>query len=235
MLKSVKKKLSRSEAVAERKRLKKHAEDFCVHRHSRKTHPNCFRRGLQNRLRWYDEEGLTLATLDIETTSLKANIGFMLSWVLKYRGGKIVHGIVTREEIFDGTYDKRIVRELLTELENVDVVITYYGTGFDIKFFRTRAMYWKFYFPPYGTIFHFDVFYRARSLLATHRKSLDAVTTFFGIEGKTPIKLATWAEAMYGNKKALAEVLVHNIEDVKITEELFDLLEDFSKWTRRSL
>jgi uncharacterized protein YprB with RNaseH-like and TPR domain len=159
----------------------------------------------------------------------------MLSWCLKYRGGKVVHGIVTKDEIFNGTNDKRIVRELLEELKNVDVVITYYGTGFDVKFLRTRALYWKYLFPAYGSIYHFDVYYRARALLATHRKSLDAVTTFFGIEGKTPILLATWQKAMYGNKAALKEVLVHNVEDVKITEELFDLLEDYSKWTRRSL
>ena len=216
-------------------RLKKHSEEYCIHRHSKKTHPNCFRRGLTQKLRWYDEEGLTLATLDIETSHLKANIGFMLSWCLKYRGGEVIHGIVTKDEIFNGTYDKRIVRELLDELRNVDVVISYYGTGFDIKFIRTRAMYWKYLFPAYGSIYHFDVYYRARALLATHRKSLAAVTAFFGIEGKTPILLATWQEAMYGDKAALAEVLVHNVEDVKITEELFDLLEDYSKWTRRSL
>ncbi len=235
MLKSVKKKLSRSDARAEKKRLQRHSELFCIHRHSKKSHPNCFRRGLTQKLRWYDEEDLTLATLDIETSHLKANIGFMLSWCLKYRGGKIVHGIVTKNEIFNGIYDKRIVKELLKELENVDVVISYYGTGFDIKFLRTRALYWKYLFPAFGSIYHFDVFYRARSLLATHRKSLDAVTTFFGIEGKTPILLATWQKAMYGDKQALAEVLVHNMEDVKITEELFNLLEDYSKWTRRSL
>ncbi len=235
MLKSVEKKLSKSDAKAEKARLKQHSEEYCIHRHSKATHPNCFRRGLTQKLRWYDDEGLTLATVDIETSSLKANIGFMLSWAVKYRGGKVVTDIVTKEELFNHTNDKRIVKSLLEELGKIDVVISYYGTGFDIKFIRTRALFWKFLFPAYGSIYHFDVYYRARALLATHRKSLDAVTTFLGIEGKTPIKLATWTRAMYGDKKALAEVLVHNIEDVKITEELFNLLEDYSKWTRRSL
>jgi uncharacterized protein YprB with RNaseH-like and TPR domain len=221
------------------KRIKKELRDRekvrCIHRHSKSSHPNCFRRGLTAKNRWYEEEGLTLATLDIETSHLKANLGFILSWVLKYRGGKIVENVITRKELYDGTFDKRIVKSLLEELQNVDVIISYYGTGFDIKFFRTRALYWKFLFPAYGSIFHFDVYYRARSLLATHRKSLDAITTFFGIEGKTPIQIATWQKAQYGNNKALKEVLFHNVEDVKITEKLFDLLEDYSKWTRRSL
>jgi uncharacterized protein YprB with RNaseH-like and TPR domain len=234
MLRSVEKTL-KSEGKSVKKALQKREQERCIHRHSKESHPNCFRRGLTAKLRWYEEEGLTLATLDIETSHLKANLGFMLSWCLKYRGGKVVSNIVTKKEIFDGTLDKRIVKSLLDELKNVDVVISYYGTGFDIKFFRSRALYWKYLFPAYGSIFHFDVYYRARALLATHRKSLDAVTTFFGIEGKTPIKLATWQKAMYGDKKALKEVLVHNVEDVKITEELFDLLEDYSKWTRRSL
>ena len=234
MLRSVKNTL-KVEGKGIKKALKDREKERCIHRHSKSSHPNCFRRGLTTKIRWYEEEGLTLATFDIETSHLKANLGFIMSWSLKYRGGKIVSDIVTRKELFDGTFDKRIVRSLLNELQNVDIIISYYGTGFDVKFLRTRALYWKFLFPAYGSIFHFDVYYRARALLATHRKSLDAVTTFFGIEGETPIRLETWQRAQYGDKKALAEVLHHNVEDVKITEKLFDLLEDYSKWTRRSL
>jgi len=222
-----------------RARITKRNEERCIHRHSIKTHPNCFRRGgkmlLKNKQRWYEEENLTLASLDVETSHLKANLGFMLSWALKYRGGKIVSDIITREEILNGTFDKRIVGTLVKELENIDIIITYYGLGFDAPYLRARALYWGYHFPAHGSIYHFDVYYRVRRLLRLHRNSMDAASKFFGIDGKTHIDVSTWQKAAYGNKKALKEVLDHNIEDVKVTEELFDLLEDYSKWTRRSL
>lgn len=234
MLKDVDKVLKK-QGKSIKKKLKKETEARCIHRHTKETHPNCFRRGLLKKLRWYEAEDLTIAYLDIETTGLKANIGFMLSWSLKYRGGPLKSGLVTRKEIFDGKYDKRIVKELLDELANVDIIVTYYGTGFDIKYFRSRALYWGYLFPAYGSIYHFDLYYRVRSLLKIHRNSLDAATKFFGIEGKTPIDISVWNAAQYGDKKALKGVMEHNDADVIILEELFDKLEDYSKWTRRSL
>jgi uncharacterized protein YprB with RNaseH-like and TPR domain len=218
-----------------KKKLKKETDERCIHRHSKDTHPNCFRRGLLKKLRWYEEQDLSIAFLDIETTGLKANIGFMLSWSLKYRDGPLKSDIVNRDEIFEGKYDKRIVKNLLDELRNVDIIVTYYGTRFDLPYFRSRALYWNFLFPAYGSVFHFDLYYRVRSLLKLHRHSLDAVTRFFGIEGKTPIDISVWNEAQYGNRKALKKVMEHNDADVIILEELFDKLEDYSKWTRRSL
>jgi len=224
--------------AAKAKIAKRNAER-CVHRHSKKTHPNCFRRGskflLQNRQLWYVDEGLTLASLDIETSDLKANRGFMLSWAIKYRGGKVRSALITRKEIMKGVFDKRLVKQLLDELQNVDVVITYYGTRFDVPFLRTRALHWGYDFPAYGSIFHFDVYYRARALLCLHRKSLDAVTTFLGIEGKTHLRIGDWFKAAYGDRAMLKTVLEHNLQDIIILEKLFDKLEFFSKWTRRSI
>lgn len=234
MLKDVDKALKKDGRRIKRT-LKKEIEATCIHRHSKATHPNCFRRGLLKKLRWYDEQNLTIAFLDIETTGLKANIGFMLSWSLKYRGGPLKSAVVTRKEIFDGKYDKRITKELLDELRNVDIVATYYGTGFDIKYFRSRSLYWGYLFPAYGSIYHFDVYYRVRALLKLHRNSLDAATSFLGIEGKTPIDISVWNEAQYGKPRALKKVLEHNDADVIILEKLFDKLEDYSKWTRKSL
>ena len=215
--------------------LKKANKGRCIHRHTKATHPNCFRRGLLKKLRWYDEQDLTIAFLDVETTDFKANIGFMLSWALKYRDGTLKHDIITQKEIFDGKYDKRIVKSLLDELRNVDIVSTYYGTGFDVPYLRTRALYWGYVFPAYGSIFHFDVYYRVRRLLRLHRNSLDASTKFLGIKGKTPIDISVWNEARYGRSQALKKVLEHNDADVMILEQIFNKLEDYSKWTRKSL
>lgn len=173
--------------------------------------------------------------LDIETSSLKANAGFILTWALKDRGGKIAHSRITKDEIWEGEFDKRLCDELIKELHKYDIISTYYGTGFDVPFARTRCIYWGLDFPSYGSIYHFDLLYRVRRLLKLHRNSLEAATRFFEIEGKNHVHMGDWQKAAYGDKKALDYVMDHNIEDVKILERLFDKLEDYSKWTKRSI
>jgi uncharacterized protein YprB with RNaseH-like and TPR domain len=212
------------------------SEFRCIHRHSKETHPNCFRRGVIKDFQWWKDKDIKLAFFDIETTDFKANAGFVTCWVIKYRGKKKIYGSrIKREEIYNETFDKRVVADLVEELKNVDVLVSYYGTRFDIPFVRSRAFAHNLYFPPYGTIYHFDLYYRARSLLQLHRNSLDAVTRHLDIPGKTHPHIDEWMSARYGNPKTLKFVWDHCVADVKILEELFYKLEDYSKWTKRSI
>lgn len=206
----------------------------CIHRHSIHTHPNCFRKGLIKREDWWRDK--TIAYFDIEASDLMANWGLMLTWCLKYRGDENIRdGVITKKEIFDYKYDKRILGELLEELNNVDILVTYYGTGFDIPFVRTRALYYGYEFPAYGSMYHWDLFYKVRSKLKTHRKSLEVVTKYYGIEGKTHLEPEMMFNAQYGHPKALKELLHHNQEDVIILEKLHNILWSHSKWIRTSI
>ena len=206
----------------------------CIHRHTAETHPNCFRTGLLKREYWWHDK--TIAYFDIEASNLNTNWGIMLSWCLKYRGDdNIKEGVITKKEIFDYKFDKRIIQELLEEFKNVDILVTYFGTGFDNPFVRTRALYYGLEFPAFGTMYHWDLFYKVRSKLKTHRKSLEVVTKYYGIEGKTHLEPEMLFKAQYGDKKAMAELLHHNREDVIILEKLHDLLWSHSKWIRTSI
>jgi uncharacterized protein YprB with RNaseH-like and TPR domain len=210
----------------------------CIHRHSKESHPNCFRRGIIKDFQWWKDKNLELAFFDIETTSFEANSGFMTCWAMKRRGKKAIIGSrITKEEIYAGpeVQDKRIVENLMEELKTVDILVSYYGTGFDNKFMRSRAFFHDLYFPPYGTIYNFDLYYRARSLLKLHRSSLDAMTRFLGIKGKTHPHIDDWMRARYGDEKALKFVWDHCVADIRILEKLFYKLEDYSKWTKRSI
>ena len=205
----------------------------CIHRHSIKTHPNCFKRGLIHYNWW---ENKRIAYLDIETSDLKADFGIVLTWCLKFQKDKNIYSaIITKEDIEDRTFDKRIIKSLLEALENVDIVVTYYGTDFDIPFLRTRAEKWRLDFPKYGYIAHWDLYYKVKKLFKTHRKSLGVVTNFLGISGKTFIDGDIWFVAQYGDEKALKYILEHNKQDVIILEKLHERIKEYSKWERRSL
>jgi uncharacterized protein YprB with RNaseH-like and TPR domain len=191
--------------------------------------PEAFRKKL-----WY--EGLKIGHLDIETSNFDADAGFMLSWCLKVTGEDKVRGaIVKKAELLDGRFDRRIVKALIDSLRDLDVVTTFWGTGFDIPFTRSRALWWAIPFPEYAALYHWDLFYTCRSLFKLHRKSLDAVTTFLGIAGKTHLDLSIWNRARYGDPKALKYVYEHNTQDVLILEKLFERVKHFKKWTRKSI
>jgi len=183
---------------------------------------------------WLDYEHAII--LDVETTDFSADIGIMLSWAIKPVGGKVISDVITREELFNGQLDRRICKSLVAELEKADAVITYFGTGFDNVFLRTRCLILGIDFPAYGTIYHYDVYYTAKSKLKLHSKRLDSVAKALGCESqKSPVDISVWQKARWGDKNALGYVLEHNELDVHVLEEVYNKLRDFVKVTRKSI
>lgn len=182
---------------------------------------------------WYT--GLRIAALDIETVNFDADAGNMLSWALKPRHKPELFDCVTREEQIACKFDARIVASLIEALKNVDVILTYWGSGFDVPYLRTRALMLGLTPPGAGDLYHWDCFFPVRNKLKLHRKSLDSACAAFGIKGKTHLDLQIWNKARVGDKKALEYVLSHNRADVRILERLFDILEPLQKWQRRPL
>ncbi len=186
---------------------------------------------------WYKQEEVVIGHLDIESSNLKANAGQILSWAIKIDGkDEIRSSLITTKEIQDyKTFDKRVCQEWIDAIKDIDVVTTYFGTRFDIPFLRTRCMYWGLRFPAFNGLYHWDLFYKVRSKLNLHRKSLDVACGFFGISGKTHLDLEIWNRARVGDPTALKYVYDHNIGDVEILELLFHKLEPHSKWIRKSI
>ena len=227
------------------------SEIRCIHRHTIKEHPSCFVNGRVRQdvppkpekkkiiisipERWTAQEDYRIGILDIETDSLKADFGMVLSWCIKDKDGDTTFDVITRQEIFDFEFDKRIVQSLVTQMKKYNVLIGYYSTKFDIPFIRTRAMKFGILFPEFQEVWHWDLYYAVRNKMKLSRNSLDSATHFLGIEGKTHLDYGVWLRGKYGDPAALAEILEHNKYDVEITEKLFDKLFPYAQWTKRSV
>uniref|UniRef100_A0A6M3XH58 Putative RNase_H superfamily protein n=1 Tax=viral metagenome TaxID=1070528 RepID=A0A6M3XH58_9ZZZZ len=172
--------------------------------------------------------------LDIESSGLQGDFNFMISWCIKTADkDEILKACITPEEIFNGTLDKRIVKELIETLYDYRRIYTYYGSMFDVPMVRTRALYHKLEFIPYGLIEHKDIYYLARRILRMHSKRLESVCNLLGIKGKTHIQPRIWVMASSGNKKALDYILGHNKKDVEILEKAYKKLQIYEGRTRR--
>jgi len=151
---------------------------------------------------WLDEE--KIAFFDIEASNLKANLGNMISYAIKPLGGPITYEQWTRAEAIDrDKLDRRIIKKLIKDLMKYDLIVTYYGTGFDNKFIRTRAMILfpedDAGFPPFGVLKHFDLYYAVRGNMSFYSNRLAVATSALGIVGKTPLPMSIHTDARLEN------------------------------------
>ena len=215
---------------------------YCRHRHTALTHPNCYKQnGEPRQSKYWWKDFKKIGFLDIETTSLNANTpkAMILCWYIKPEGSDkfdkfcIDPADINRKDV----QDKHVVQALCDVIlsHKYDILVTYYGTGFDIKFMRSRALLHGIDFPVYGETLHLDVYYATKSKLKLQSNRLAYACEYFGIKGKTPLDLSTWNDAAFGDKKALGYIYNHNKFDVVILEKLYRKLRPYIKFTKRSI
>ena len=185
---------------------------------------------------WLRDE--RVAFFDLEFYNFDADFGFLLSWSIKYLDGGIVHSVITRDEAI--TYDlldKRLCEEFLEEIKNADLLVGFYSTRTDVPYMRSRCLWWDLPFPIFGEKRHLDVFYMARTLLKTHRKSQEAVGRFLLKTNsyKNHVDMEIWNRARLGEPAALGYVLDHNDRDVLDLEGIYKVLLPFISAKRRSI
>jgi len=200
----------------------------CKHGHSLLVHPTCLRKELGK------EE--KIAYLDIESSSLVATFGYIISYCLKEANGKIIERVLTPNEIKSHIFDKKLMKQFIVDSKKFDRVLTYYGTKFDVPFLRTRAIHWGLDFPLYSEIKHTDVYYIVRNKLRLHRNRLETACEFLDIPSKGHrLNPTVWQRAMSGEKKALNYILQHNREDVISLELLYNKVSLYVKENKTSI
>ena len=203
----------------------------CKHGHDGLSHPQC----------WEDyvagtSNEFVIGYFDIEATNLKADFGVMISYAFKEKGkDKIYSNVLEQSDINSLRLDKPLVGQLLEDLKHFGMVVTYYGTKYDIPFTRTRALKWGLHFPDYGEIIHHDLYYTVKSKLCLSRNRLENVGNLFGLEGlKTHLDPDIWTQALL-SAKARSYILDHNRRDVILLEKCHDRMTRFVKGIRRSV
>lgn len=191
-----------------------------------------YRLKIERRDNWL--ESCKIGFFDIEACDLSANVGYMLSWALLLND-EVQSDVIRKKEIFQGLLDKRIVRSAIGAISKCDVIVTFYGTGFDMPYLRARALYHGITYPAYGQIQHLDTFYMARRLLKLSNRRMGTAAEFLGLEEKDHYDVSVWNRARLGDAEALAHILSHNESDVRITEQLFSVLGPYVKGIRRSI
>jgi DNA polymerase III epsilon subunit-like protein len=123
--------------------------------------------------------------------------------------------------------DKRITKNLWDYMEKADIICAHNGKAFDITRVNTQFLVHGFGQPaPYKVI---DTCLVARKYFAFEHNTLDALADRLGVTRKTPVDNSLWIRCEAGDKKALAEMLAYNKNDVGVLEEVYVKLRPWIK------
>jgi len=174
---------------------------------------------------------LRIGYLDIEATQLAADFGYIISWSIKDKGKNYYDSaVITKKEIFNLEFDKRVVRELLEAMSRYDILYTHYGSDwrFDVPFIRTRAYKHNLekLIPKNMELFIRDTYPIAKAKLKLHSNRLGSIAEALGIKDvkKTPIDSDKWIRAAVGDIASLKYVAIHNKRDVQLLERVHNKL-----------
>ena len=166
--------------------------------------------------------------LDIEATNLAANFGYILCIAWKWDGENDVHYLsIDDSPDFDKdpTNDKALVTAFAKEAEKADIAVFHYGERFDWPFINTRLLYHNL--PPLPNVKMIDTWRIAKYRLRLNSNRLASVSELLGVAEKTPLSGPIWIKAMAGNKKAIAYVVEHCVQDVRVLEQVYQRISPF--------
>jgi uncharacterized protein YprB with RNaseH-like and TPR domain len=158
--------------------------------------------------------------LDIETTSLEADAGTLVSaGLMSDKGrGEYLEAKRTSDE-------KSLLLKLVKRLESYDVMVTWNGRSFDVPFLTTRLMKHSLDPRPIIRKSHIDLADVVKSRLRLTFTYLDHVCDFFQIDRKRgPMGLDVphlYVRALEGDTKAAASIREHCLDDLRATRQVF--------------
>jgi RNase_H superfamily len=176
---------------------------------------------------------------DIETAPIKAyvwglkdqNIGLnqiiqdwsVLAWAAKWLGEDYVwYADVSKQtDLYD---DKRILQRLWHLLDEADIVITQYGSGFDSP--RLNARFIMHGMKPPSPYKHLDTYRIVKRVAGFTSNKLEYLTDklctkYKKLSHKEFTGMSLWVQCLKGNTKAWSVMKKYNIHDVLSTEELY--------------
>lgn len=168
---------------------------------------------------------MKIAFLDIESTSLTAESGFIVGFGLMFEDGTWIHEFL-KGSVVEG--EKEILMKLLEATANIDIIITWYGEGFDIPMVISRCLVHRI--DPSALLLkeHIDLCAYAKRILRLGDYSLDSVAKFFNIPKKVELKgrdmPPIYMKAISGDKEALKLIEEHCYDDLNALRKIYEVM-----------
>jgi DNA polymerase elongation subunit (family B) len=127
--------------------------------------------------------------------------------------------------------DKKLLKAFIKILNKADEIVAHNGDNFDIKWLRTRCLYYNLpMFPKYQSI---DTLKQSRSLFNFNSNKLDYIAKFLGVGSKTEHEgIDLWKKIIFDkDPDALKRMIAYCENDVVILQKVFNKLNRYTKPT----
>jgi hypothetical protein len=119
--------------------------------------------------------------------------------------------------------DKFLIEQFVEVLNEADLIVAHNGDNFDIKWFKTRALFHRI--PTLPNYKQFDTLKIAKSKLYLNSNRLDYISKFLGFEGKIQTTPDLWNKVvMLNDRTAMTDMLDYCDEDVRQLEKVYNEL-----------
>lgn len=130
---------------------------------------------------------------------------------------------------WDNGDDKRLVQEFLEVMNSADELVGHNIDKYDIKFIMSRALVHGFIgLPKYQTT---DTLKVAKKHFSLNSNKLDYIAQLLGLGHKLKHRgMVMWDDIILRNdKKALGEMIDYNVQDVFLTEDVYNVLKIYTE------
>jgi len=182
----------------------------------------------------------SILVFDIETLAnqgyffdMFSDRGIPLQFVRKHKAVctiayKWLGSAKTEVLVMDAPYDdKSVLEAFLPIYEQAKYVVAHYGDGFDIPFIDGRLFANKL--PQLPKKRSLDTYKIAKKRFGRTLNSnkLDHLGTLLGLGNKNKTDAMLWVKCAEGDKEALKEMALYNVQDVDLLEKVFNELRPY--------
>lgn len=144
---------------------------------------------------------------------------FLLTYSAKWLfDSKVYSGKLTPEEVTSED-DTRLVKEMWDLFNEADIVIAHNGIQFDVPMMNGRFL--KKNLPPPLPYKIIDTKKVAAKQFNLPSNKLDYIAQFLGLGRKIDTDFELWVNCLKGDTKALSDMELYNIQDVRILEDVY--------------
>lgn len=174
------------------------------------------------------------AFLDIESTSLSADSGFIVGVGIMFEDGSWIHEFL-KGSIIEG--ERELIEKVMDRLNDVDRIVTWNGLNFDIPMLISRALIHNINPTPLIEKEHIDLYKYAKKILKLSEYSLDAVAKYMNIQKKVELKGRDmppyYMKAISGDLNALNLIIEHCYDDLQALKKIYEKMKEVVEVIRK--
>lgn len=165
--------------------------------------------------------------LDIESTSLTADSGFIVGIGIMWEDGTWSHEFL-KGSVMEG--ERELIKNVMRKISDIERIVTWNGASFDYPMLIARAIVNDIDPTPILRKEHIDLYQYAKKILKLSEYSLDAVAKYMKIPKNIELKGRDmppyYMKAISGDSEAMKLIVEHCYDDLQALRKIYEKIKN---------